>query len=502
LTIEQLLQPFQRFGVRLGLESSDQLLKNLGNPQQRVPIIHVAGSNGKGSVCAYLSAILTAAGYRVGRYTSPHLVHWGERICVNDQAIAPDVLETVLHQVIAAIRPEDCQPTQFEVITAAAWVYFAQQPVDIAVMEVGLGGRLDATNVCDRPLVTIITSLSREHWQRLGPTLADIAGEKAGILKPECPAVIAPLPPEAASVVHRRLAALNCTAVYPLPARDLGNGWAEYRGIEEEEVMLETNGTLVEGIVQLESCIRYPLPLLGAVQLQNSTLAIAAVQLLRQQGWKITDEAIASGMGKTRWAGRLQWLDWQGQRILVDGAHNPASAAVLRQFVDSLTPSNPATAEQRLRGGVEITQPIHWVMGMLSTKDHADIFQALLRPGDRLSLVPVPDHSSADPAQLAALAQSLRPDLAACQVYPDVIPALKAAIAPLGLDFGSRDASVPPDQKVFTPAHRHNCPSTTHQGSLAGRAEPPSIAQVVLCGSLYLVGHFLSLLDAAREKGG
>lgn len=155
--ISQQLDKYGRFGVHLGLERIQKLLAALGNPQQRVPIIHVAGTNGKGSVCAYLSSVLTQAGYRVGRYTSPHLVSWCERICVNEQPIAPDILAATLAQVEAAIASDTETPTQFEVLTAAAWLFFAQQAVDIAVIEVGLGGRLDATNVVDAPLVSVIT---------------------------------------------------------------------------------------------------------------------------------------------------------------------------------------------------------------------------------------------------------------------------------------------------------------------------------------------------------
>ncbi|HEY9644217.1 MAG TPA: Mur ligase family protein, partial [Coleofasciculaceae cyanobacterium] len=228
--VDALLDRFTHFGVELGLERINRLLAALGNPQQAVPILHIAGSNGKGSVCAYLSSVLAEAGYRTGRYTSPHLVSWCERISLNGTNIAADVLLNLLQQVVAAIDPNYASPTQFEIITAAAWLYFAQQQVDIAVMEVGLGGRLDATNVCDRPLVSIITSLSREHWQKLGPTLADIAGEKAGILKSGCPAVIAPQPPDAAAVLKQRLATLNCPAIWVKPSQDLGDGWAEYCG--------------------------------------------------------------------------------------------------------------------------------------------------------------------------------------------------------------------------------------------------------------------------------
>jgi len=409
--IEAILQPFQHFGVHLGLERIQRLLANLGNPHQAVPSIHVAGTNGKGSVCAYLSAVLTEAGYRVGRYTSPHLVDWNERICINEQPISPVALQDLLLQVQATIQADEESPTQFEVITAAAWLYFAQQQVDIAVVEVGLGGRLDATNVCDRPLVSIITSISREHWQQLGSTLAEIAGEKAGILKPGCPAVIGPLPPEAKAVVMQRIAELGCPAVYPEPARQIKQGWAELHS----------------------PSIQYSLPLSGDIQLTNSAIAITALHILISQGWKIPLAAIASGMAKTKWPGRLQWTTWKNHRLLIDGAHNPAAAIALRQYVDTLEQS-----------------PINWVIGMLSTKDHTEIFQALLRKGDRLFLVPVPDHSSAEPEYLATLARQICPELAVAFTFPDLTTGLEAATS---------------------------------------TATPNSL--LVLCGSLYLIGHFL-----------
>jgi len=420
LDIDSILKPYQRFGVHLGLERIQRLLASLGNPQQQVPVIHVAGTNGKGSVCAYLSAVLKEAGYRVGRYTSPHLGDWTERICFNEQPIAPETLQQILLQVQQAIPPDGETPTQFEMITAAAWLYFAQAHVDIAIIEVGLGGRLDATNVCDRPLVTVITSISREHWQQLGPTLADIAREKAGILKPNCPAVIGQLPPEAETVVRSRIEALECPAVFSSPSRQIELGWAVYEG---------DKGT--RGIIT-NYPIKYPLPLLGDIQLMNSALAIAALQILQHQGWKITAEAIANGMGKARWLGRLQWTTWQGHKILIDGAHNPAAAQALRQYIDTLG-----------------KQPICWVMGMLSTKDHSDIFRALLRSPDELHLVPVPDHSTADPEILAMLACEVCPHLATCHTYSDLFAALEAA---------------------------------TKSSNL-----------VILCGSLYLVGYFLRI---------
>lgn len=417
MEINSLLQPFQHFGVNLGLSRIVKLLANLGNPHHQVPIIHVAGSNGKGSVCAYLSSILTEAGYRTGRYTSPHLVHWRERICLNEQAIYPEELADLLTEVKGAILPGDDCPTQFEVITAAAWLYFARQRVDIAVVEVGLGGRLDATNVCEYPLVSIITSISREHWQQLGPTVADIAREKAGILKVGCPAVVGNLPADAAKVVLSKIEELQCPYIMPKPGSLIAPGWAEYQGGKYLRV------------------IKYPLPLSGQIQLHNSALALAAVEVLQQGGWNISQGAVVDGMGKTQWLGRMQWVNWHHHKLLIDGAHNPAAAEVLRHYVDSLHPDG-----------------LTWVMGMLSTKEHGDIFRALLRPHDRLYLVPVPDHSSANPKELAKLAQGICPELKLCQAQTDLSSALAAAC--------------------------DGC----HQ-------------LVVLCGSLYLIGHFLGQLS-------
>jgi dihydrofolate synthase / folylpolyglutamate synthase len=427
LDIARCLQKYERFGVDLGLDRILHLLERLGNPHRRVPVIHVAGTNGKGSVCAYLSSVLTAAGYNVGRYTSPHLIDWTERVALNGQPIASDTLLAALQQVEAAIDPSQPTPTQFEVLTAAAWLIFAEAAVDVAVIEVGLGGRLDATNVCDHPLTTIIASLSREHWQRLGPTLADIAREKAGILKAECPAILGPLPSEAAQVVQEKVKTLNCPTQWVNPAQ-----W----------MLSRINSTPYPWAKAAD--IAYPLPLLGDMQLTNSALAIATFKTLRQQGWSISDNAIQTGMANTRWPGRLQWMEWQGMKLLVDGAHNPAAAEVLRQYLDKHLGPQP--------------QAVHWLMGMLSTKDHSDIFEALLRPGDRLTLVPVLEHSTADPKALAELALTVCPSLASC----DTAPSLTEGLQQVG---ERRSPGCLPDDLS------------------------------VLCGSLYLVGEFLKISE-------
>jgi dihydrofolate synthase/folylpolyglutamate synthase len=419
MAIAALLEPYQRFGVNLRLSRIHELLEKLANPQRHVPYVHVGGTNGKGSVCAYLSAVLTEAGYTVGRYTSPHLIDWNERVCLNDHPLKSDIFETALRRVIDLAPPQqEDSPTLFEVFTAAVWLCFAELPVDIAVMEVGLGGRLDATNVQEPCLLSIITSLSREHWQVLGPTVVHIAKEKAGILKPNRPVFLGNIPAEAKPVFADRIAELHCLDQWINPALPLHKTHAKgYRLAKFRE-------------------LEYPLALLGEFQLQNSALAIAALEELRNQGWsKITPSVIQNGMAKARWPGRLQWVTYQDQKILLDGAHNPAAAEVLAQFVNTLrTPSNPT---------------ITWIMGMLSTKEHDQIFQYLLHPGDRLFLVPVPDHSSADLGNLKNLAQQICPQLNDLQTFNDCFDALQIL------------------------------PKTT----------PETLT--ILCGSLYLVGYFL-----------
>ncbi len=405
MTINSLLQSFELARVTLGLERIQALLKALGNPHHCFPIIHVGGTNGKGSVCAYLSSVLTEAGYRVGRYTSPHLVSPTERICLNNQPISETELERILIKINNLSNSCQDKPSLFEVMTAAAWVYFAEKKVDIGVIEVGLGGRLDATNICDNPLVTVITSISLEHWQRLGPTVAHIAYEKAGILKPECPAVIGQLPSEAATVITSRIQALNCPKLWVKPAIPIQENWVQYQDIT------------------------YPLSLLGKVQLMNSALAIATLKILEEKGWKIPLNVIQKGMEKTQWLGRLQWTKWRNVPILIDGAHNGAAATALREYVDTLE------------------QPITWVMGILSTKDHDKIFDALLRSQDHLYLVPVPDHQTANPESLALLAHQICPQLGSIKTFSHVFQALDTAI----------DDSNP---------------------------------TIILCGSLYLIGYF------------
>ena len=408
---EEYLATFDKFGIHLGLERIQQLLNSLGNPHKQVPIIHIAGTNGKGSVCAFLLSILQSAGYQVGRYTSPHLLDWRERITINGEWISNQDLLEALQRVQEAISPE-FPPTQFEVITAAMWWYFAEKTVDIAIIETGLGGRLDATNVCDRPLVSAITSIGLDHCQQLGNTLAAIASEKAGIIKPKCPVVIAENTPEAIASLQAKVTECDTLVTWVKSATKTATG-AIWQGFE------------------------YPLPLLGKHQLMNSALAIAVIHSLRNQGWQISDDAIRMGMANTVWSGRLQWIEFElngsSRKILIDGAHNVAAAQYLKQFVDESFPN----------------QRIRWVIGILNTKDQAGILKALLHPDDLLFSVPVPNPATTVPEDLAAIATTI------LNTEPRCYGSLDVGLASAFDDMRSDDV-------------------------------------VILCGSLYLVGEFLS----------
>ena len=381
------LASFDQFGIHLGLERVQQLLKSLDNPHQQVPVIHVAGTNGKGSVCAFLLSILQTSGYRVGRYTSPHLLDWRERITINSEWISHQDLLTALAQVDRVINSE-LPPTQFEVITAAMWWYFAQQKVDIAIIETGLGGRLDATNVCDRPLVCAITSIGLDHCQQLGNTLGEIATEKAGIIKPKRPVVIVENHPEAIASLQRKATECESPITWVNAAERTATS-AIWHGFE------------------------YPLPLLGNHQLINSAIAIATIQSLQSQGWQISDEATRAGMANTQWTGRLQWIEFKlngkTHKILIDGAHNVAAAEYLKQFVDETFP----------------THRKRWLIGVLNTKDQEGILTTLLHPDDLLYPVPVPSPATTPPQDLAKIASTILK--AAPQYYEHLQLGLEAA---------------------------------------------------------------------------
>jgi dihydrofolate synthase/folylpolyglutamate synthase len=323
------------------------LLETLGNPQKRFPGVLIAGTNGKGSTAATLAAILQAAGVRVGLYTSPHLVRINERIRIHGEAITDDTF-ALLHDVVERtaerlVSESDLpwHPSFFEMLTAIAFEYFARSNVDIAVLEVGMGGRLDATNVIE-PEVSVITDISLDHQKFLGNTVAEIAGEKAGIIRAGGVVVTLPQSPEANDVIGRAILDQNAHAVSAVPyvppvspaaARNFGRGKQKFtaevaeRSEKDQAMLLSRYPLQVLGKeILIES------PLVGRHQLRNIALAVAAAEQLKGQGFPVTAEAIERGVRDTLWPGRFQVVPAHGgwPEIVLDVAHNPAGAWALR----------------------------------------------------------------------------------------------------------------------------------------------------------------------------
>jgi dihydrofolate synthase / folylpolyglutamate synthase len=294
--------------MRFGLKSITGLLSRLGNPQKSYKTIIIAGTNGKGSTAAMTASILHSAGYKVGLYTSPHLVDVRERIVVNGRKIS----RRDFNQIIVYVKEKMEQPvTYFEFLTAAAFVYFQNQKVDIAVLEVGLGGRLDATNVC-RPLVSVITNIDFDHMAYLGDTLELIAREKAGIIKPKGICLTAAKQKNVLKVLEdtclRRRANLYCVG-YDVKIKKQKNDFFTYQGLNRNLKNLKVS-------------------LRGEYQKSNAALALAAIEICEKKGFHIDDAAIYAGLQNTRWEARLEVLQ-EKPLFILDGAHNPAGIDVL-----------------------------------------------------------------------------------------------------------------------------------------------------------------------------
>ena len=329
MTHVERLFALEQFGIKLGLDAMRRLLAGLGDPQQRWLCVHIAGTNGKGSVTAMVDTALRAAGWRTGRYTSPHLARLEERIAVAGVDVSPATLDAVLGRVFATVDALVADgvlaatPTFFEVSTAAAFVVFADAAVDVAVVEVGLGGRFDATNVVT-PAVTAITSIDFDHERHLGTTLAAIAGEKAGIAKPGVPMVVGALPDEARLVVERTAAERAAPLV----------------SVPDTVVMSRTHDSSHAVLTITTPVRRYPpvrLGLAGAHQAANAAVAVRTLEVLAEVTPIRADaDAILDGLRDVRWPARLEWLRRRRDdaRLLVDAAHNPAGARALASYLE------------------------------------------------------------------------------------------------------------------------------------------------------------------------
>ena len=358
------LNTFGRFGVKPGLERIQALLERMGNPHGGLKVIHVAGTNGKGSVCSMIESILRKAGYRTGLYTSPHLVSFTERIKVNGQEIPKwrlAELVTRFKSLIEEFRSgnDPGLPTEFEIITALAFYYFAQMQVDLAVIEVGLGGRFDATNIVD-PLISVITHISFDHTKILGNTLAAIAREKAGIIKPGRPVISSPQSMEALEVIERTCHERGSNLI--LVGRDFKFSVQPTTANEMVDGFLEGKVCDLSGRRQYQS-IR--VPFLGFHQVENCATAVAAIEALEQQGIKIGDDAIREGLASARWPGRLEIVS-RNPYFILDGAHNLDGINRLCETLDEATDSKDFTGKVRVVIGISRDKPGKKLVGRLS----------------------------------------------------------------------------------------------------------------------------------------
>lgn len=378
-----------RYGWAPGLKTVAELLRRLQNPQEQLKIIHVGGTNGKGSTCAFLTAILNQAGYRVGRYISPSVFSYQEKIQISHpQTPKPEsdlshekgtdqpayreepgrgsawgqmteyITKEGICRCIEQIQPA-CEnmvrdgfphPTTFEIETAMAFLYFLWEQVDLVVLEVGMGGRLDATNVIDRPVLSVITSISMDHMQYLGDSLEKIASEKAGIIKPGCPVVSCEQEPEVLEVLRSK-------------AAETGSAIKLANSAKAGDITYSLEGTRFT----YEGTASYHISLLGKHQVKNAVLAIEAARVLRQEGYLISEEAIRAGLSTARWPGRLELISTRPY-LLLDGAHNEDAALKLREAME-LYFSN---------------RRIIFILGVLADKDYHKLLQIMAPLADAI----------------------------------------------------------------------------------------------------------------------
>lgn len=370
-TIEYLFG-LQWHGIKLGLDNPRELLRRLGNPEEGIPYVHIAGTNGKGSTAAMLSAMLTASGRRTGLFTSPHLVSFTERISVDRMQITEDVVVNLASEVMAAA--EGMKPTFFEAVAAMGFLHFNRNKVDCAVIETGMGGRLDATNVI-APGIVIITPIGLDHAEYLGSTLREVAGEKAGIIKPGSRVICAAQEPEALAVIEKR--AQECGASVHLEGREFGP-----ENIERYSDGVEFDYACGKGTMK-----RLRLTLRGEYQARNASLAMRAIELMvKEPDWDNIREALADAS----WPGRLELVS-DTPPTYVDGAHNPAASEAL-------------ASELRAEG---LEGRMALVIGVMSDKDALGIIEPLLPLAREVFFTRAAYGRAASPEELAKKTRTL-----------------------------------------------------------------------------------------------
>jgi len=365
----QYLYDLERFGIKLDLSNITSILSGLGNPHLKFPSIHVAGTNGKGSVAAMLQSILCEAGYKAGLYTSPHLVDFRERIRVGRELIEKDFIFDFVHRLKTDIDKEHF--TFFEVTTALAFEYFAQNEVDLAIIETGLGGRLDATNMI-KPVISIITNIGREHTKQLGNDIAQIAREKAGIIKQEVPTVTAVSQPEALEAIRFVCSERNSELIH---VQDNSTHSIIDSSIDGSRFSFSSNSLKYQAL---------ELNLPGEHQVLNAVTALTGIRKLRQFGWKVEEPAIRSGLKKVSWRARLEVFRKE-PLVLLDVAHNPAGIKAMIVALDQFFPEKRTI----------------FIFGVMQDKDHESMLGEISKKAKFVVLTKPEYKRAAEPESLS-----------------------------------------------------------------------------------------------------
>lgn len=354
----QTLTSKEKFHISLGIDRVCQILDLLGNPQDCLNVIHVAGTNGKGSTCAMLESVLRAEGYKTGLYTSPHLINYTERVKINGKEISENDFARLINQINDLLKIHQIPATEFEILTVMAFVFFKEQKTDVVILETGLGGRLDATNVVKNPLLSIITSIDIDHVDRLGNTIEQIAFEKSGIIKQNKPIVT--FKNNKGKDVIKKTAQNNNSDLYFADS-------SKYR----------TDKSLI--YTEKDS---YELPLLGLWQLENLSLVLKSIEVLNRNKFNVSEQSVKAGLKDVCWQGRMQYL--KEKNILLDGAHNISGAKFLRESLDFYFPD-----KKRI-----------WIYSSLCTKDYDSIVKVLFNPDDTVILTKSCSNSAVNPEEL------------------------------------------------------------------------------------------------------
>ena len=378
-----------RFGIKPGLQRITVLLEMLGNPHLKIPFVHIGGTNGKGSTAAILASILRSEGYRIGLYTSPYLLSFTNRMAVNGSDISPGELALLVDEVRPLVErisenPELGHPTEFEVVTVLALTYFARSQVDLVVLEVGLGGRLDATNIVT-PLLSIITNVSLEHTDVLGHTVEEIALEKAGIIKEKIPVFTATSDDRVYSVIKSRAEELNSSVFFLSLPNKKGITPDNRPTFSEVKVLKKGQSFTYHGFSNI--FMELFIPLRGYYQVINASTALAALELIADQGFEVTEDSIRRGLKTVCWPGRLELLN-EKPKLVMDGAHNPEA---IRQLVKAV-PDYFQYRHLILVFGVMADKDMHEMLVNLLPLSHKIVFTRPIIP--RAAEPHVPAHTA------------------------------------------------------------------------------------------------------------